>query len=227
MAVDLRLVEKGRREPRSGLVEEGRAHVELARRYAAPLAANGWWPADTDALDQALAELSPTPGPPVSDGEARDAQAAEWSAIEEAREFLRRLCLVAPILARRRPELLEAIPLDQAPGQSAASLSAYLEKIRPGVALLDAGSSRYFKGTTASEDLDRVKRELDTSRAREEAQLGTLPEDDAGISESKGRVLEMIEDLDRVAEIAFEGQAAVLGQFNLDILWQARRARRG
>lgn len=208
-------------------MDEAWAHVALARRYAEALAEHGWPPAETEALERAIADLQPTPGPPVLEGEARNALAAEWTAIGEARAFLRRLRLVAPVLARRRAHLLDALPFQQDPGLSTASLSAYLEKIRPGVVLLDAGSSRYFKGVTASEDLDRVKRQIDASRAREEAQLGSLSEDEVTLSEAKGRLLEAIEDLDRVGELAFEGRAAVVGQFNEDILWQARRARSG
>jgi len=52
-----------------------------------------------------------------------------------------------------------------------------------------------------------------------------VPEDKIEIFGAKGRVLEMIEDLNRAGRIAFEGQAETVGKFNKDVLLRARRQR--
>ncbi|WP_437300395.1 hypothetical protein [Sorangium sp. So ce426] len=224
MAVGVRLVEKGRKEPRHGLVEQGRVHMELARRFSAELADNGWTRDKTLALEQMVAELSASPGPAISQGEARDADAAEWSAIGRAKAFLRRLRNAVPMALRETAAAWpSSVPLHTGPlGRSAAGLSAHLSQLRPGVIALDGALRKYFKSRSAAEELDAVQRELDAASAREQAQLGDLPEDALFVSEAKGRLLELIEDLNRVGRIAFDGHAEIMWQFNKDVLLRAR-----
>jgi hypothetical protein len=52
-----------------------------------------------------------------------------------------------------------------------------------------------------------------------------VPQEKLELFAAKGRVLEMIEDLNRAGRIAFEGQAETVGKFNKDLLLRARRSR--
>jgi hypothetical protein len=77
-----------------------------------------------------------------------------------------------------------------------------------------------------SELLATAKQKLDTADTAQELTLANLPEETLKIYEAKGRVLEAIEDLNRLAKNAFAGQAEIIGKFNKDLLLRARKERK-
>jgi hypothetical protein len=62
MTLDTRLVNKGKAEPRDGLAQQGKVHVELAKQHAAALDDNGWSGADTDELATNVGKLEAAAG---------------------------------------------------------------------------------------------------------------------------------------------------------------------
>lgn len=228
MNIDLRLAAKGKREPRVGLVQQGRAHVALAKHYAAALVESGWSDEDTAGLERDVATLEAAA---AQEAEARAAgEPVDSTAVDEAKSFLRRLRLALPRALREStvgvsPKVFEVT--NGGLGRSAQRISAHLARIRPGVEALDADLSRYFGGRRASRVLDAVKSGLDQGSAAgaPENEIASLPEEVLAIYEVKGRLLERIEDLNRAGRIAFEGQAETVGKFNKDILLRARRER--
>jgi hypothetical protein len=62
MTVDTRLVNKGKNEPRDGLAQQGKVHIELAKQHASALDDNGWSGADTDELAANVAKLEAAAG---------------------------------------------------------------------------------------------------------------------------------------------------------------------
>jgi len=50
-----------------------------------------------------------------------------------------------------------------------------------------------------------------------------LPQETLALLELKGRVLDLVEELNGVARIAFEGQAELRAKFNKDLLHPRRR----
>jgi hypothetical protein len=228
MNIDLRLVAKGEGEPRVGLVQQGRAHVALAKHYAAALVESGWSDEDTAALEREVATLESAAAAQAEELAAGDP--GESKAVAEAKAFLRRLRLALPRALRESkvgvsPKVFETT--NGGPGRSGPRLSAHLARIRPAVEAMDGDLARYFGGRRASRVLDAVKRGLDQGRAggAPEDELLSLPGEILAIYEVKGRLLERIEDLNRAGRIAFEGQAETVGKFNKDILLRARRER--
>ncbi len=110
--------------------------------------------------------------------------------------------------------------------RSTPKISNYLAKIRPHVVKLDEHLRPYFGGERASEQLDAVKSALDAADAVQEADIASLPEATQKVYEAKGRVLQDIEDLNRIARNAFEGNADAIALFNKDILLRARQERK-
>ncbi|MCK6586460.1 MAG: hypothetical protein L6Q76_02640 [Polyangiaceae bacterium] len=223
MTIDMRLVTKGRSEPLDGLLEQGKVHVALAKQYAAALIESGWSEEDTSALELEVSRLQAMAG---EAGAASASAAEEPSAIVEAKAFVRRLRNALPrALRETKAQGVSEAVFDAGGklGREAKGIAAYLEKIRPSVAVLDGELRRHFGGKSASELLDQAKGAVE--RAGQAAPQGEVPHETLKLFAVKGRVLEMIEDLNRAGRIAFEGQAETVGKFNKDVLLRARRSK--
>jgi hypothetical protein len=226
MAIDMRLVRKGKSEPITGLVRQGEAHVALGKQYAEALIESGWASEDTAELEKnvALLKSKRLPGGGADDDNVVDHEA---TAVGDAKIFIRRLHNALPRALRETtaaevsPDVFES---GERLGRSVKTISAYLTKIRSSVEKLDGDLMRHFGGKKASEALDKVSDALTTVTEEDGAQ-GTDTEETLSYYELKGRVLEGIEDLNRAGRIAFEGQGEVVGKFNKDILLRARRER--
>lgn len=230
--METRLISKGKSEPREGLVEQGRAQVALAKQYAAELAEHGFSQDDTAELDRAIATLESEPAVKVEGLGAEDSPAAaadpdvEADAISEAKAFVRRLRHSLPrVLRGQEGEGASGDPFHlEAPLRRAApKIAAYLEKVRPSVTALDEKLSPHFKGGKATDALDAVKRKLDTVGGAGNIPHAGQSADTLAIYATKGRVLELIEDLNRAGRSAFDGQAEIAAKFNKDILLRARK----
>ncbi len=97
-------------------------------------------------------------------------------------------------------------------GRSSKRISAYLTKIRPAVLALDEDLEGYFGDVLPSTTLDSLKTALDTASAERAAVLDELPQATQEVYEVKGRVLELIEDLNRAGKGAFDGDALEMAQ---------------
>ena len=229
MGINLRLAKKGAGESRQGLVQQGNYHVRLATDKADALARVGWKSAKTNELaahillleGQAAVQLDRRSGAKVN-------TLTESEARNQAKSFIRKLRNVLPIVIRDNPELGVTISQFQrgALEDSTPKISTYLTSISEPVKKLDKILADYLEGEPASVQLALVKVALDEADTVQETTLAGLPEATLAIYETKGRVLEAIEDINRLAKNAFEGQAALIGQFNKDILLRARKERK-
>lgn len=236
--IDLRLARKGQSEPRRGLIEQGKVQVGLARKYAAELDEAGWAPEETDALEKEIQRLESEVVEQIeARGDARGKTASQGDAITEAKKFLRKLRNALPAVLRKAQVegvSAESFRVGGELGRSVSRISDYLTRIRAPVAALDIPLQRYFRQKDVpadqqkkpSELLDEVKQNLDSANVAQEVALAGIPRETLEIYEAKGRVLEMIEDLNRIAKNAFDGQAELIGQFNKDIILRARQERK-
>lgn len=228
MTLDIRLINKGKNEPRAGLAQEGKVHVGLAKQHATELEAHGWPPQDTDALAVNVASLEAAGGAQAKAyDDASFTTAGEARAISGTKAYLRRLRNALPRALREAPTAgvtLEAFHVGEALGRSTPKLSKYLARIRPAVVTLDPALQKHFKGTTASAELDAVKAALDRADTAQELSRKQAPSETLALHEVMGKVLEQIEDMNRAGKSAFDGDAATRGKFNKDILLRARKA---
>lgn len=227
--MDSKLAKKGRNEPRAGIVAEGTAHVGLGEQHAAELAAAGWPEAQTAFLKVQVTKLEDDG---AARAEAQDASRAatdtEHAAIDEAKRVIRRLRNALPIALRGAPDNLTADAFVSGKlYRTTKRIRAYLGDIRPSVEKLDAALGPFFEsaypGLKPSEVVERARKALEDADQQQEVGLKDLPTKTRALYELKGLVLQLIEDMNRVARIAFDGNAAALGKFNKDILLRARK----
>jgi hypothetical protein len=226
MAIDMRLANKGKDEPLAGLVEQGRVSVELAKAHPAELAGEAWSGADTTALEGLVTELDTESAAKIDSAHgARAATRTEHEAIGQAKAYIRRLRNALPRVLRQAaiPDLKpQAFHAGTKLGRSTPLISKYLNDIRPSVAKLDAPLQAFSNGGLGTAAHDKVKAALDTDDATQEVARAGLPVETLKVYETKGRVLEMIEDLNRAGKSAFDGQAQLASKFNKDIVLRAR-----
>lgn len=223
MTMDTRHVARGKSEPLEGLVQQGKAHVALAKQYAEALIESGWSEEDTSALEREVTLLEVMAGK-----QASDVVEADSSAVVEAKAFVRRLRNALPRALRETKASgvsAETFDAGGALGRESSKIASYLEKIRPSVEAIDAELRRHFGGKSAVELLDHARRALSSKGAPEGDGQKELPKETVELLSAKGRVLEMIDDLNRAGRIAFEGQAETVGKFNKDLLLRAHRQR--
>lgn len=230
MTTDLRLVKKGMREPREGLVQQARVQVALAIEYEEPLKPHGWLPRDTDRLRTGLALLDTVMSRQADErGLSLQATRDENESIDAAKGFIRRLRFALPRALRETSATgvsEESFAVHGKLHRSTPQISAYLTRILPAVMRLDADLAPFFGGSLPSKELITVKKRLDAADTLQEMQLASLPLDTARVYEAKGRVLEDIEDLNRAGKSAFDGNAMMVARFNKDLIRRAQKKRK-
>lgn len=109
--------------------------------------------------------------------------------------------------------------------RSTLQIEDYLCSIASAVGHLDGELARYFGGESAAHQLEAVREALLQATANQALQQGGRPGDTARLYQAKGRVLELIEDLNRIGRIAFADQPVVAAQFDKRLIDRARRKR--
>lgn len=230
MTLDSRLVKKGRNEPREGLIQQARVLVALAKQYEDPLKRFGWMPRDTDQLHTGMVLLDSEMSRQADErGVSLQATRDEHAAIDDAKEFIRRLRFALPRALRETCATgvsEESFAVHGKLNRSTPQISAYLTRILPAVVRLDQDLAPFFGGSAASKHLIMVKERLEKADTAQELQIASLPLDTARVCEAKGRVLELIEDLNRAGRSAFDGDAKMVALFNKDLLRRARTKRK-
>jgi hypothetical protein len=229
MEINLRLVKKGTRESREELLQQARASEQLAIEHKAVLAESGWPEENTREMSEAIATVDASKGLRIeSVSGSRTATKNEHTAVSEAKTFLRKLRFALPMALRDAPVDFDRTVFHsgQRLGRSTPKITEHLRRIRPGVAKLDASLKPYFKNQSAVEKLDEIKTALETSDALQESKLAALPVQTQKLYQTQGRLLELIEDLNRVGKIAFDGNALMVARFNKDILLRSRTQKR-
>jgi hypothetical protein len=225
-----RLIAKGRKVPVDGVLQQGRTQVQLCRNHEAVLADYGWPRAKTDYLDQQIFALDA-----LFSGRSQQVEAALRATIAEAvtrhdaKSFIRRLRTAVPLALQDAPVegvTENAFNTGEHIGRSTPKISKYLMTVRPFVEKLDTALSKYLGGKSPLQELEAVKTALDTADAVQESGRAGLPEETANIYQLSGEILTMIETVNRIAKIAFDGSAEIIGQFNKDLTLRGRRSRK-
>ena len=229
MSINLRLARKGVYEPRQGLIQQGNYHTKLAATHAEVLASAGWKKEKTEVLSTDITELESQSAEQFDRRTgAGQRTLSESAARNHAKSLIRKLRNALPIVLRDHPDT--GVTLAQFDGgtlgNSTPKISGYLNNISEPVKKLESILTEYFGGESALATLTKAKQNLDEADAVQETTLAGLPQETLKIYETKGRVLEAIEDINRLAKNAFDGQATLIAQFNKDILLRARQEKK-
>jgi hypothetical protein len=229
--MDLQLAKKGRNEPRAGIVAQGTVHVGLGEQHAAELARAGWPAAQTALLKGQVSRLGDE-GAARAEAQdaARSATDREHAAVDEAKRVVRLLRNALPIALRQAPDNLTARAFASGTlHRTTKRIRQYLSDVRPSVAKLDSALAPFFEGAypgmKPSEVIEEAERALGAADQAQEVGLKDLPAKTLALYETKGLVLRLIEDMNRTARIAFDGNAVLVGKFNKDVLLRARKKR--
>lgn len=230
MPTDMELVKKGMTVPRAGLLDQAIYHVQLEAKYHAALIAAGWTVANRGELRDAYEFLKTTMA------ETWDARTVsqtervnEQSAVGEAKALKRKLVhAFRDLLADQRLESADYNRIYRSGilGRSSKNFIDYFAGIRNTVTRFDTELTPYFGGTSPLVEFDAVLAQLEQTQSTQELNLKALPQETLRVYEAKGRLLSLIEKVNRIGKIAFDGQAPVIGEFNKDLLLRARQKRR-
>jgi len=226
---DERLINKGKTVTLADLMAQGNTSLGAARAHAAELEPCGWPQPRTVLMEDVLAKVGQLAGErEAATEDAKYQTRKEVEARQGAKALLRKIQEALKIT--HRDGLLGDLTLDSFSRegrllQSTADLAAYLLRVEPLIAKLDSQLSRFFGGKNPSELVREAVGALqDADRAQENARLD-LPAKTLERLELKGRLLDLIDELNGVARIAFDGQAEKRAKFNKDLLLRGRRAR--
>ena len=109
--------------------------------------------------------------------------------------------------------------------QTTPEVLAHLGALAPKLAPLDDHLARFFEGQKASELVKAAWERLRDADALQEKTRADLPTETLALLELKGRVLDLIEEINGIARIAFEGRSEIRAKFNKDLLYRGRRAK--
>lgn len=230
MEPDTELIEKGIRTPRLGLIDQANVHLELYARFATIFAQYGFTDATADELRDAVALVRSERAASI---EARtiskSSRDREQAAVTNTKAFKRKLVHAFDDLHADRKvsaHVYNAVFRSGKLRRSPVLLSGYLTDVRPHVKEANDLLKLYFQGENALTLLDELVVELDAAQAAQEVDYKSLPLETRKVYEAKGRVLMYIEKMNRIAKIAFDGDAATAALFNKDLLLRARQSRR-
>lgn len=230
MPIDMDLAKKGTRCSRAALLNQSLYHLELQARYGASLGGAGWTAANAAELVDQYEYLK------TRIHETADARAGsqthtqnEHRAVDDAKAFKRKLTYGFADLHAEGRVLDADYKLVRESGsllRSTPKIIAYFTKIRGQVSKYDADLAPYFGGTSALSIFDSVLSQLEHAQGTQELNLAALPQETLKLYEAMGRVLTLIEKMNRIGRIAFDGQARIVAEFNKDLLLQAQKPRR-
>jgi len=229
--IDYKLVAKGASIPLAGILDQGRYHVHLAQTYERELSTKGWTRGHTNMLLVAIAHIESERAYAL---DARDDSKANMerqeAAITGAKAFKADLVMAFDDLYFENlipQDDHQAAKRTHGPlGRSPTAISKYLGDVRRLVEKHEAKLRPYFNGKNALALLDGIKDELDESQMKQELDYKSLPAETLRVYEAKGKVLFLIEKMNRIGKRVFAGQAEKVALFNKDLILRARKKRR-
>jgi hypothetical protein len=228
--INMDLVRKGVSEPREGLRDQGLVSGALADKYETELVGSGWEKEETvemKTLTQALGTKAAEKAEAAR--VSKQSTVDEGVAVNDAKEIIGKVRLAAPIVVRKNPEFgytIESFQSGGSLGRSTPKITMFLEAILPPVTALDEKFKPFFAGKSAAALIKEAIGNLDTAQSTQEVNVAALPNETKKIYETKGRLLILIEEFNRIAKIAFWNRTDLAAQFNKDVLNRARKTRK-
>lgn len=224
------LIAKGVSAPLSGLITQARVQAGLAEGHAA-LLQHGWTAEKTQKLRTWADELDTDESRKLeAKGAAERTTVAEQQLVTEGKAFVRRVRNIARVVQRRARDAKVAadasVFLAGNIDRSTEKLKDWLKTVGPELQRLEPFFKPLgFADKPVHERALALHAALSRADVAQSIAYEKLPANTAALYEKKGRTLELIEELNAIARNAFDGNAAVIGQFNKDHILFARRAK--
>lgn len=230
MTFDMKLVSKGKAVALKGLLDQAAYHRALEKKHRKALSAYGWTPENSAEFHKTFEELEGQVAATIeARTDSRENRKDEQAGIDDAKALKRKLVHAFIILHEdgiARDDDLKAIERSGPLGRSTPAILQYLLNIHEKVNIYDSDLRPFFGGDSAYRQLERIRTDLARAQGIQETNLKALPQETAKIYELKGRLLQLIERINRIGKIAFDGQALIIGEFNKDLIRRAQQRRR-
>lgn len=230
MPINMKFVSKGAQVSRDGLMDQALYHQGLERKHRGALQAAGWTPENSAefarCFDYLKTQIHATHD---ARAESKTDTQEEQASVTEAKAFKRKLVGAMKDLhveERVTDADYELVFNSGELGRSTPRILGYLAKIRGQVERYDRALTPYFGGTSALAIFNEVQQRLEATQRKQELNLESLPQETLKIYEAMGRLLWLIEKMNRIGRIAFDGQAHIAAEFNKDLILRARRPRK-
>jgi hypothetical protein len=226
-AAQLRWIARGSKDSGAAMLAQGGYSIPLAQKHASPLGRFGFGQDKIDLMVSWYTRLGERLGSrQAAMSDCKLAARQEVEAVSYAKDHIFLVRELLPMTLRDKGTT-HALPSDIAPKgslkRSAPKILEYLKATRELVARYENDLRPAFQGRSPLEAHDEAIAKLEAASGNQEMKLGSLPQETKAIYEAKGALLELIEDMNRVARVAFRGQAEIAAQFNKDKLLRTRR----
>jgi hypothetical protein len=220
------LVSLGKRFATSAVRELGDTSFKLGTEYAPKLAEYGFDGNKLSELGGKSDELANWISTREDKKEgAHAATRVESDKADEVTKVLRTVAKTAPMVLRDQG-IKDLTPESFKPttkSRSTRGIINQVAEVRPFVQKLDESFKPFFHGESPTALLDNAVAALREADNSQEARRSDTPELTTKLNETKGRVLELVDDLICVAQIAFEKQPDIAARFNKSILERSRK----
>lgn len=223
------LINKGRAEKRRSVLDQADVQIALAKKYATELEKVFWTAANTENLEKKRDDLQNYIGEREENRNASQyTRVDETKSVQSAKEFIRKMRIAVSVVEKRSsdrkslPINSEDLQAGESLGRNTSKIRGYLVKIQDKLAKLDDQLKPYFAGEKVSEACAGHIKALQESNAAQEISVADLPKDTAEMYFRTGDLLNEIETLNRLGQLAFDGDSLTRAQFNKDMILRAR-----
>ncbi|HCF59040.1 MAG TPA: hypothetical protein DFS52_13740 [Myxococcales bacterium] len=225
-----RLVAKGRKVSSAALIDQVSRSFALADEYAQRLFAAGYSESKRQGFEACFEEMSALSGKRAAiHSTAENARKLEAEARQAARSLLRRLRLAAPLALRDDDATgytVKSFTPKRPLGRSTTRTLGHLVSLAPMVSDLEEVLRPYFRGESPSALLESVTTVLTQAGAKQDFRRSNAPNATRALNLTKGRLLEHIDDLNRIGRLAFIDDRLLAGKFDMRCIKRARRPRK-
>ncbi len=218
--------QKGRRVPIIIVIEQGRIQLSLAEEHAEPLGAYGWQPEKTVTLKDRITALEESVAQKSSAVDAsKDALRTERLHQDDAQNFVDKLRTAVPLVLKNSPDAGvtdDAFKIGEPLNRRTSRYIKYFIKVRPFVETFDAAMTPYFGGKSALAELDGIKSDLVQAETAQESGRAVLPSATHKALALAGEVHDLIDEVNRVAKLAFREHPEIASLFNKALIRRAR-----
>lgn len=221
------LILKGNRTSRRGLLGQANVHIQLVHNHREVLQRFGLTDAQISALEALNKAVSESTSSRASlQSTSRTASKNTEAAVDAAKTVIRQVSQASKIVANTKgfgSVAANAFVGASGLGRSVDKIRDYLLRIHPAAVALREDLRPYLAGADAGELITEAITRLNNTDRVQETGIDSLPVASQQLYLQMGQLLSLIELINTIGRIAFDGNAVVRGQFNKDILLRARK----
>ena len=220
------LITMGARESHEAMLEQIAKSLETEGLYVEKLRATGFPQAKHDEMVELQGKLGNLLAKRTDTTQgSKDDTRNQVAAVANLKDHFNKLHTLMPIIERDyKPGVdVNCFKPKGRLGNSAKGLITHGKNTKEILTNLNDFFVSYFEGASPIEEHNRLLKLAEDANAQQETSAEASPPLTAEINATKGRLLELLDDLNRVGRVAYMNNAEIAARFNKDILLRARR----